>query len=241
RSNGGEQFERYVENADDLIEFRLKLASKRGDIHKMEVKMEVAKELVDMISHIKSQIELSEYVKRIALELDLAEGAIRAELKRRGVRLSVRRIIPHKAYKTVRISPRMKIERQLLRYLLYRPDLIEAVRPKFSPRDLSNKTYSRIISMLWKEFDSVGRVDVREIIDSCDDERLRGVISGLLIEAHERIGGEFDVAAAIEGCLKKIRGFNIREMEERVKSEANDQDELALLRELMKLSSLRKE
>ncbi len=241
RSNGGERFERYVENADDLIEFQLKLASKRGDIHRREVKMEAVRNLIGMISHVRNQIELSEYVRRIALELDLAEGAIRAELRRQGVRLSVGRIVPRRAYRTGRISPRMKIERKLLRCLLYRPDLIETIRSKLSPSDLSNKIYSRIISMIWREFDAAGEVRVQELIDSCDDENLRGVISSLVMEAHERIDGEFDVAAAIEGCLKKIREFNIREMEERVKSGANDRDELALLRELMELSSLRKE
>lgn len=240
RSNGAEHFERYLENADDPVEFQLKLASKRGDIQKMEVKMEAVRNLIEMISHVRSQIELSEYVRRIALELDLAEGAIRAELRRRGVRLPAGRMLPRRSRKAARISPRMKIERKLLRYLLYRPDLIGEIRPRLSPSDLSNRTYSTIISMLWKGFDAAGEVKVQEIIDSCDDEKLRGVISSLLMEAHERIEGDFDVAADIEGCLKKIREFNIREMEEKVKSGANDRDEFALLKELMELSSLRK-
>lgn len=240
RTQGREQFEKLVENADDLVEFQLKLQARRGDISRMDVKMEAAKNLIAMISHTRNQVELSEYIRKIALELDLPEGAIRAELRRQGVKLAMGRIVPKPARRR-RTPPREKIERELLRCLLYRPSLIEKVRPRLSSTDISNRTYSRIISMLWGEFDSKGGVEIQTIIDSCDDESLRGVISGLLMEAHEKMDKGLDLDPVIEGCLRKIRDFALREMEERIKSEAADRDELALLRELMELDSLRKE
>lgn len=240
REKGAEGLLRVIDSADNLVDFHLKLISRRGDLRSMDMKLEAVKGLLELLANVRSQVELGEYVRRIAVELDLPEGAIKAELKRMGVKLYTGRLVDRSRRAKREIQPRERIERLLVRMLLLAPDRVPKVRGRISPEDLSDPVCSRVVRLMWDEYDAKGEVDVRSLIDVCPDDELRGKMAEMALEASEKFGGKgFDVDEEIEGCLRKLRDFKLKSLESSIKLQPQG-DDIALLRQLMELLPLRK-
>jgi len=240
RERGAEGLLRIVDSADNLVDFHLKLISRKGNLRSVDLKLEAVKGLLELLANVQSQVELGEYVRRIAMELDLPEGAIRAELRRMGVKLYTGRLVERSRRPKARISPRERIERHLVRMLLFAPDRVPKVRRRISPEDLSDPICSRIVRLMWDEYDAKGEVDVESLIDICPDDELRGKMAEMALEASERFEGRrFDVDEEIEGCLRRLRDFKLRSLENSIKLQPQE-DDIALLKQLMELLPLRK-
>jgi len=133
-------------------------------------------------------------------------------------------------------KPRESLERQLLECLLQRPDLISQATSQLNYKDFSNENYSRIAEMLFKSSGNGTNIRVPDLIDDCNDEKLRSIISSLFL--HRDIP---KVEVTLNGCIKKLKNSIMREDEHsRIAAGNGEGDDLILLKELMELSTRRK-
>jgi DNA primase len=235
RENGVDAFKKLVDAAIDFIDFQIRMVCKQKNFRSIEAKVQAAKELCSTLSNVKNVVALNEYVRRTAIELEVDESILWRELRKLGVAVNKpsKALIKH----SNREKPRESLERKLLECLLQRPNLISEVTPQLSYKDFSNEDYSKIAEMLFEKSSNGSDILVQDLIDDCKDERLRGIISRLLLQSRKLPNLE----ANLNGCIRKLRNFIRRELvHSRITAGNPESNDLTLLRELMELSTRKK-
>ena len=232
REHGVDKFLSLVSTGIDLVDFQIRQASKDKSFRTIEAKVEASSNLCDTLSSIQDIVALNEYVKRAAQELEIDSSIFWQQLRKRGVAIrqstsAVRRTPP-------RESQRERVERQLLTLLLKHPDVIMRVRLQLDYKEaFANADYSQIAKMLWQGGESEADIDVQVLIDTCTNERLRGIISGLFVQSHNSPNPEADFAKYVKYLKDSVRKEREKIIKENPKTKGED---LAGLRELMGLS-----
>jgi hypothetical protein len=117
--------------------------------------------------------------------------------------------------------------------LLQRPDLISQATSQLSYKDFSNENYSKIAEMLWQKSNDGGDTRVQDLIDDCNDEKLRGIISNLFLQSRNLPNLE----ANLNGCIRKLKSSIMYEL---MRSRIAEGDDLTLLKEGIAEFSIRK-
>ena len=239
RQHGHAAFRELTDKAINLIEFQIQAAIQRQDIHRVDVKAQVVREITETLLNLKNRMERGEYVKYAARELHVDERMIWQELQDAGLKAEQ---TPQRTQRAKRVpeklSPRAKIEIQLLEALIQNPKLIPDVKAQFHYQDFTDPRFSRIAQLLWEACKDNEDVDIQVLISECPDESLRALISNALL----RRTPPPNLQARIEGCLSKLRNFLLQDLEQRVRSHAlaEGSDEIETLKELMELSNQRR-
>lgn len=230
REYGVDDFHDMIAKATDIIDYYIRMVSQDKNIRTIEAKVQAANELCAVLSHVQNQIALNEYIKRATIELEIDESVLRRELRKHGAvaEKPSRPLITHNKKE----SPRESLERQLLECLLQRPDLTAQAASQLNYTDFSSDTYAKIAQMLWQRTVNEDNINVQNLIDNCDDEKLRGIISSFVMQNLE----PSHVEAILTGCIKKLRNYILRDEEDRIKAD----DDLTLLKELCHFRQRRK-
>ena len=84
RQHGAAAFTELTDKAINLIEFQIQAAIQQQDIHRVDVKAQVVKELVPTLLSVNNRLERNEYVKHASKELHVEESCALAGVTRRG-------------------------------------------------------------------------------------------------------------------------------------------------------------
>ena len=240
RQHGAVAFTELTDKAINLIEFQIQAAIQRQDIHRVDVKTQVVKEVVETLLNLKNRVELSEYIKYAARELHVEESVLWQELRDIGFK-ETRTSDQRRRSKTnnQRLTPRSRIERQLIAALIQSPALISYVKSQFDYQSFTEPHFVSIARLLWEACTDNESVDIQTLINECPDEKLSAFISGIILQ---RTPPPNLLQARVEGCLKKLRHFLLQDLEQRVRSHARAEgaDERKTLEELVKLSNERR-
>jgi DNA primase len=231
REHGVNAFSKLIATANDFVDFQIRMVSRQKNFRSIEAKVQAAKELCSILSNVKNFVALNEYVKQTAIELEIDESILWGELRKLGVVINKpsRTFIKH----STKEKPRESLERQLLECLLQRPDLISQATSQLSYKDFSNENYSKIAEMLWQKSNDGGDTRVQDLIDDCNDEKLRGIISNLFLQSRNLPNLE----ANLNGCIRKLKSSIMYEL---MRSRIAEGDDLTLLKEGIAEFSIRK-
>lgn len=238
KANGADAFNELVEKAINLIEFQIQSAIQRDNIRQPEIKTQVVKDICTMLVNIKNRVERTEYVKYVVKELNIEEGLLWRELRDMGLKdsHSPRQATTQKT-PLKKLSPREQIELQLVQTLIRAPELISETKNKFDYHDITNAKLWQIAQLLCEATDNGESVDVQQILNTCEDDFVKNFISKVLISNNEFPYHQ----ERINGCLKKLKGFMIQELEQRVRSTSQDSEDYeSALKELIELSNQRR-
>ncbi len=241
RREGAAKFNDEVGNAINLIEFQIRRAVGEGALRNVEVKAQAVKEIGLTLSNVTSQVQLNEYVKYTASELDVNEIALRRELRGQGVgakskhAASARQSAPSPPAE-VRLSPRESIEERLVAALIQSPDFIPYVKEQLDYQSFTQPDLARVVQMLWEANDSETSIDIQALINSCSDEKTKGIISNAILR------GPLvpNLQAFVDGCLHKLRQFLLSDIERPIRSNALTQED-DNIEELLKLSEQKRQ
>ena len=240
KENGADAFGELIDQAINLIEFQIKSAIREKNIRQPDVKTQVVKDISAILVNIKNRVERTEYVKYAVRELDVDEGLLWGELRNLGLKDNPpQRNIPNRKTTSKKLSTREQIEMQFVQTLLQAPELISDVKNRFDYHDITDSQLRKILQLLWEASDHGESVDIQHILNTCEDENTKNIISKALISKYE-----FPIyKARIEGCLKKLKGFMIQDLERHVRSNVHaegDDDYESSLKELVSLSNQRR-
>ena len=240
REHGATAFTELTDKAINLIEFQIQAAIQRHDIHRIDVKTQVVKEVVETLLNLKNRVERNEYVKYAARELHVEESVLWQELRDAGFKETP---ISNQKRRTKtnnqKLTPRAQIERQLIEALIQSPTLISYVKSRFHYESFTEPRFVRIAQLLWEACTDDENVDIQALINECPDEKLSAFISGVILQ---RIPPPNLLQARVEGCVKKLQHFLSQDLEQRVRSHAlaEGADEMETLEALVKLSNQRR-
>ena len=240
RQHGVEAFTQLINKAINLIEFQIQAAIQSREIHRIDVKTQIVKELTETLINVENRVELSEYVKYAVKELQIDESVLWQELRDAGLKTetSATRRTRQGKVAPQKLSIRAQVEHQLIEALLQNPTLIPYVKSRFDSQDFTEPRYIRIAQLLWQADTDDAAVDIQALINNCSDESLSAFISGVLLQKTPPP----NLQARVDGCLTKLRTFLMRDLEQRVRSSARAEgaDEIETLEQLVKLSNERR-
>lgn len=240
RQHGAAAFTELTDKAINLIEFQIQAAIQRQDIHRVDVKAQVVREIVETLVNLKSRVERNEYIKYAARELHVEEPVLWQELRDSGFKETA---TPNQQKRprtnNPKLTPRAQIERQLIEALIQSPALISYVKSQFDHQSFTVPHFVRIARLLWEACGDDENVDIQTLINECPDEEPRAFISGVILQ---RTPPPHLIQARVEGCLKKLQHFLSQDLEQRVRSHAlaEGADEMETLEALVKLSNQRR-
>ena len=240
RQHGVEAFTQLINKAINLIEFQIQAAIQSREIHRIDVKTQIVKELTETLINVENRVELSEYVKYAVKELQIDGSVLWQELRDAGLKTETSATRQTRQGKVApqKLSIRAQVEHQLIEALLQNPTLIPYVKSRFDSQDFTEPRYVRIAQLLWQADTDDAAVDIQALINNCSDESLSAFISGVLLQKTPPP----NLQARVDGCLKKLRTFLMRDLEQRVRSSARAEgaDEIETLEQLVKLSNERR-
>lgn len=241
RQHGVDAFTELTDKAINLIEFQIQSAIQSQDIHRIDVKTQIVKEVTETLLNLKNRVERSEYIKYAARELHVDERVLSDELRDAGLKeTSVSRPTAQKKRPQQKLSARAQIEHQLIEALIQNPALIPYVKSQFDCQHFTEPRFAKVAQLLWKATtnDDGERIDIQALISENSDENLSAFISSALL----RKAPAPNPQARVDGCLKKLRNFHLQDLEQRVRSHARAEgaDEREILEQLMRLSNERK-
>ena len=240
RQHGADAFTELTDKAINLIEFQIQAAIRQQDIHRVDVKAEVVKEVVETLLNLKNRVERNEYIKYAAKELHVEESMLWQELRDAGFKETPtsnqqRRIKTNNQ----KLTSRAQIERQLIEALIRSPALISYVKSQFDYQSFTEPHFVRIAQLRWEACTDDETIDIQTLINECPDEKLSAFISGVILQ---RALPPNLIQARVEGCLKKLRHFLSQDLEQRARSHARAKgaDKMETLKELVELSNQRR-
>ena len=239
RQHGADAFTELTNKAINLVEFQIQASIQQQDIHRIDVKTQIVKEITETLLNLKNRVERSEYIKYAARELHVDESVLWQELRDAGLKADQAPQRTKKPKRTPKkLSPRAQIEIQLIEALIQSPELIPSVKSQFHYQGFTDPRFSKIAQLLWETSTDNENVDIQALISECPDENLRALISNALLRRTPLP----NLQARVNGCLNKLRNFLLQDLEQRVRSHAiaEGADEIETLKELVKISDQRR-
>ena len=239
RQHGTPAFTELTDKAINLIEFQIQAAIQRQDIHRVDVKSQVVKEVIETLLNVNNRVERNEYIKYASRELHVEANVLWQELRDSGLKeTSTPRQVKKPTNASEALTPRGQIERQLIEALIQSTSLIPNVKAQFDYQSFTEPQFVRIAQLLWDACTNDEDVDIQSLIDECPDEKLSALISSMLLQKTTHP----NLQLRVEGCLKKLKHFLLEDLEQRVRSHAlaEGADEMKTLEELVKLSNQRR-
>jgi len=244
RSRGVDRFNDEIDKAINLIEFQIQRAVRQDALRRVDVKAQAVKEISLTLSNVESQLELTEYVKYAAQELDLDETVLWEELRHLGIHIKGSQSVhtSRKSYASpnkATLSPRESIEEQLVETLIQCPDFIPYVKEQLHYQDFTQPDFVKVVQMLWEASTSETSIGIQDLINTCSDEKIKGIISHAIL----RRTTPPNLKARVDGCLTKLKHFLLLDIERTIRSTALTQgsDNIDTLEELIELSNRRRQ
>ena len=239
RQHGVDAFRELTDKAINFIEFQIQAVIQNQDIHRVDVKTQVVKEVTETLLNLKNRVERSEYIKYAAKELHVDERVLWDALRDAGFKeTSVPRQTSRGKVAPQKLSARAQIEHQLIEALIQNPALLPYVKTQFDYQHFTEPRFASIAQLLWEADTDGEQVDIQTLINDSGDEALNAFVSSVLLRRTPPPG----LQARVEGCLKKLRNFHLQDLEQRVRAHARAEgaDEREILEQLMKLSNERR-
>lgn len=202
---GPERFQKQVEKAISLVEYKVKVLKNTLNIEHPNDKIKFLKEIAKVLSKIDNEIEREVYAEKIASEYQISKEAIYAEINKLEYSKSTGKKILEKAKPKLEVKEQVVSDNQndkrekLLIYLLinYPEESYQKIKQEVNIDDIKNERNKSIIKKLYEELEK-GNSNTSHILDWFEDEQTISEISWILAYDFEIT----EVNKCIEDILK---------------------------------------
>lgn len=189
--NGTGRFNRCVDNAISLVEFKVKMLKKSLSTETASDKIKFLNEVSKILSRVDNNIEKEVYIERIAKDYNVSKEAIYAQTNKlqyankKGSKVLERNV--------VHIKPKKQESNQLNETLVRRENMIislllneeahayESLRNVITPQDFKDDTDKKIAKILYDEFEK-GNSNISNILDNITDEEILNQITKIMAD-----------------------------------------------------------
>ena len=205
RRNGIQSFKEKVQEAKGLFDYKLGVLKSHYNSKETEGKAKIAHQMLESINKFKNAVLKSEYIKRLAQELDVKEDALLQE---------ARKIKEQKTYapeelkinkKALNINPTEKL---LLKLMLEEKELIQHIKESLQPADFQDERTSRIVSIMFDLIEQGKSIEPRLLMNYLPEEDISQLISesmflpeGLSSHNKERV---------VDDCIRRLKSEKLR-------------------------------
>ena len=207
---GPERFEKQVEKAISLVEYKVKVLRSNLNLENANDKIKFLKEIAKVLSKIDNDIEKEVYADKIALEYKISKEAIIAEINKleatnnKGTKI-LERAKPKLEVKEAKIENEQIDKREkLVIYLLinYPNESYNIIRKNINIEDFKSTRNQRIVKKLYEELEK-GNSNINNVLDWFEEEETINYLSWILAY-------DFEITE-ISKCISDLINIYIKE------------------------------
>lgn len=202
---GPERFQKYVDNAISLVEFKVKMLKKDLNLDIVNDKIKFLNEVAKILSRVENNMEREVYIDKISLEYKVSKDAIYAEINKllyannKSDKKLERKVAPVHTnnIENQQIDEKTKKRESLIIYLLinYPDESYGALENIVKNNLIKIERNISIINKLYEEHEK-GNINIENIIDLFEDENTVNYLSGIMTT-------DFEIAD-IKKCIEDI-------------------------------------
>lgn len=181
RKFGAEAFQKQIQNAKSLFDFKLEHLKGQYDSTTIEGRAKIAEEMIRTIGKLVNPMVKIGYLKRLSELLDFPESVLQGQMSKIGAPRTDSKPVAPKVSIEPQGAPR-HVEVKILKFLLETDDFASAVKNEISVLDFQDDHIRLIVAKIFETVDKGGKVDVGCLINSFEDENIQRLISGLLAQ-----------------------------------------------------------
>ncbi len=244
REEGAEAVLKHLEGAVDLFDFELRRLSAGADLSRPEVRVEIARKVLEAASHVGDRLKRAAWVSRLAETLRVDEGELMAELRqmlkrqqRRGDRKEQVNSTPTRP----RSSRILEAEKNLVGILLRGREIVDYVLEGLEDYQFRDPRLAQIFDLYREQLSTEGRVDVAWLVGHLEDAWAAEFVASVL-DAPEDM---YESKQLAEDSFRTLRLEELDRvlaaLQDQLRSEnQNAEGTAALTRRLLDLLSLRR-
>lgn len=188
---GPERFQRYVDQAISLVEFKVKMLKKELNLDNVNDKIKFLNEVAKILAKVENNMEREVYVDKISLEYKVSKDAIYAEINKilyannMSEKKLEKKTVPVTQHVDVveeqKIDEKTKKREALVIYLLinYPEKSFERLKKLIENNVIKIERNNTIINKLYEEHEK-GNINIENILDLFDDEITVNYLSGIM-------------------------------------------------------------
>lgn len=198
---GKDAFLKLVREAVPLVEYKIGLAREKCNIETTEGKLDFIKEVTPILKKLKSPVEADAYIKKIAIETKISEGALHLEVLGNTGKASEKIPINQPDEGKSKDSNAF-LEKTLIKLMVVKSAYIPKIKPYNSVFKMQgcHRIYS-VITALYKEDTEIDIQKLEDSIDIQDNLLLQDILQNVYIADQED--------SVFEGCINKIKRFEL--------------------------------
>ncbi len=188
---GPERFQKYVDSAISLVEFKVKMLKRQLNLENVNDKIKFLNEVANILSKIENNMEREVYIDKISLEYKVSKEAIYAEVNKKLYGNSQTEKKLERPVTTIRevkqdvaekeVDEKTKKTESLIIYLLINyPDKSFVRLESIVKNNLIKMEKNRQITNKLYEEHRKGNINIESIIDLFEDENIVNYLSGIM-------------------------------------------------------------
>ncbi|MBI4706545.1 MAG: DNA primase [Candidatus Omnitrophica bacterium] len=224
RKNGVDALREEISNAKSLFDYKLSILKSRFNYRNIDDKTKIAQAMLEILAKIKNAVLRSEYLKKLAQDLDIKEDALFQELKKFDTgKPSANPVAPNQR-KQLNISPTEKL---LIKLMLEENDLITRIKDSLHPRDFLDERSTKIVSHIFKLFDEGRSVEPNLLMSHLGSDDFSQLLCESIFMPDQLSSEEKEKVA--DDCVKRLKHEKSRQhrqsLEQEIKIAQNSGDE----------------
>ena len=237
KNNGKEAFQKLVDEALPLIDYRIKRASDGINFSNSEMIIQYAKKITEIIIDL-DPVEKDVYIKKISEQTGIKEQAIydllRVEINKNTNKVQKMNTQQDFGQKLYLERAYIKAERNLLKFMFTNEENCDFVTKNMSIEQLVLQSH-KIIYELIVDCKSLSRDEkIKNIEFKCNDiEVTKEWINTIEIEFD---GEEEDYKKFINDCIKELKKYKLEESKKQIMNKIKQHESNGLLEESIKLA-----
>ena len=223
RREGIDNFKKLIHEAKGLFEYKLTILKSRFGSGSIEGKARICAAMLETISKFKNAVLKSEYIKKLAQDLDVKEESLLQELKKVKEDKAPFSAAGKAAKKDYHINPTEKL---LFKLMLEEKEFIPRIKDNLNPSDFQDERVSRVVSVM---FDLIGEgkaVEPKMLMNYISEEDVSQIVCESMFLPEELSGD--DKAKVVDDCIRRLKSEKIKnrrqELHNRIKHAQNSGD-----------------
>lgn len=204
---GPERFQKYVENAISLVEFKVKMLKKDLNLEIVNDKIKFLNEVAKIVAKVENSMEREVYIDKISQEYKVSKEAIYAEINKilyannKSEQKLEKKPVPILASKNdveqQNIDEKIKKRESLIIYLLinYPEKSFDKLKKIIENNLIKIKVNNEIINKLYEQYEK-GNINIENIIDLFEEESIVNYLSGIM-------SSDFEITD-VDKCIEEI-------------------------------------
>ncbi len=238
---GGEAFQQNIlEAALPLVEYQLYLLKKKNDLSTEEGRVNYWKSARKILAALSEPVEKEEYLKKIGEEINVSLEVLRGDLEKiiRGGSKS-RKQVSQKSASNTTVTPREKVEKELLSCLLREPSFVPHVFRRLQPEDFTPGPYHDIAMCMVARAREENEVDPASLLGYFSDPEMHKLIMKLAFPGLQE--NHFNIKKTINDCIRKMKSLRwSEEREQLIKSLQKETNREKVSATLQRIRDLKK-